>query len=208
MPNVKVLAVPVGLQPLRNYLYHWIHQDDFQKLHQPRIVIMGLCGSLQPVYGVGDGVIYRGCLSSQPSEKFQVCDSDFTARLQTRFPTLPLVTAWSSDRLMVTAQEKRHLGQTTGAAVVDMEGAAALEVLADTGASLAMVRVVSDDCHHDLPDITAALSLDGSLLPLPLALGLIRQPLAAARLIQGSWRGLTILRHLTTQLLTPDLEPS
>jgi len=40
-----------------------------------------------------------------------------------------------------------------------------------------MLRVISDDCEHDLPDLTSALSPDGSLQPLPLAIGLLRQPL-------------------------------
>jgi hypothetical protein len=54
-----------------------------------------------------------------------------------------------------------------------------------------MVRVISDDSHHNLPNLTSAISPDGSLLPLPLAMGMIRQPIAATR---------RVLQKVTTKL--------
>jgi hypothetical protein len=63
-----------------------------------------------------------------------------------------------------------------------------------------MIRVVSDDCFHDLPDLSAAFSPEGSLKPLPLAIGMARQPLAASRLIRGSLKGLSRLEKLSRQL--------
>jgi hypothetical protein len=108
------------------------------------------------------------------------------------------VRALTSDRLIWSAAEKCELGKIYTAEVVDMEGFAALKVLGQAGIAVAMVRVVSDDCHHNLPDLTAALSLDGALQPLPLALGLLRQPIAAARLIRGALRGLQVLQRVTT----------
>jgi hypothetical protein len=77
-----------------------------------------------------------------------------------------------------------------------MEGFAVLEVFKE----VAMVRVISDDSHHNLPNIASAISPDGALLPLPLAMGMIRQPIAASRLILGSLRGLRVLEN-TTKLL-------
>ncbi|MBV9388464.1 MAG: hypothetical protein JOZ78_18730 [Chroococcidiopsidaceae cyanobacterium CP_BM_ER_R8_30] len=63
-----------------------------------------------------------------------------------------------------------------------------------------MVRVVSDSCHHNIPDLTSAISPSGSLQPLPLALRLIRQPIAGTRLIRGALRGLQVLQQVTTYL--------
>jgi hypothetical protein len=48
-----------------------------------------------------------------------------------------------------------------------------------------MLRVVSDDSKHDIPNLTSAINSDGSLQPLPLAITMIRQPIAATRLIRG-----------------------
>jgi len=67
-----------------------------------------------------------------------------------------LVRALTSDHIVWSAAEK-PLGQSYNAEVVDMEGFAALEVLSQAGV-VAMLRVISDDCEHDLPDLTSALS--------------------------------------------------
>jgi len=84
--------------------------------------------------------------------------------------------------------------------VVDMEGYAAWEVLQKSGMSIAMLRVVSDDSSHDIPDLTAAYDTNGSLQILPLILGLLRQPIAAKRLISGAMEGLKVLQEVTEVL--------
>ncbi len=108
----------------------------------------------------------------------------------------------TSDRPIWSAQEKGKLGQIYDAGVVDMEGFAALEVLTEVGIAVAMVRVVSDDCDRDIPDLTPAIAPDGSLQPFSLALAMLGHPLAAARLIQGSLRGLKVLQQVTADLFS------
>ncbi|NEP80773.1 MAG: hypothetical protein F6K17_09895 [Okeania sp. SIO3C4] len=49
------------------------------------------------------------------------------------------------------------MGKNTDAEVVDMEGFAILNFFANLSVSVAMVRVVSDDCYHDLPNISSAV---------------------------------------------------
>ena len=84
-----------------------------------------------------------------------------------------------------------------------MEGSAILEVLNLTGCPIAMLRVVSDDLDHDLPDLSAALSPDGSLRPLPLAIGMMRHPIAALNLIRGSLKGLQTMQTAARPDRTP-----
>lgn len=162
---------------------------------------MGLCGSLTPRYHVGDVVLYESCIYQQ---QLQVCDRSLTTELHS---TQSLVKSLTSDRVICSATEKRYLGETLGADVVDMEGFAALKFFNHIGAAVAMLRVVSDDCHHDIPDLTAAINADGSLQPLPLALSLLRQPIAATHLIRGSLRGLKVLEELTTSLFCDQVKP-
>ncbi len=165
---------------------------------------MGLCGSLTSHYSVGDIVLYESCVygSNAATSKKLRCDPELTATLYHRLKERAiLVKALTSDRLIYSAVEKRHLGQLYGADVVDMEGFAALDVLSQAGVAVAMIRVISDD-HHNLPNLSSALSPDGSLQSLPLAVGLIRQPIAAARLIRGALRGLQVLRDVTIRLFT------
>ncbi|BAY40884.1 hypothetical protein NIES2111_52740 [Nostoc sp. NIES-2111] len=205
----KIVQIPVGIEPLTRYLQQCPRQEYFPHDRQPRFLVMGLCGSLTPRYHVGDILLYESCIYHQ---KLQECDRlqhSFTDRsfttelhsaLKTQYPGVSLVKSLTSDRVICSATQKRYLGETLTADVVDMEGFAALEFFNSIGAAVAMLRVVSDDCHHDIPDITAAINADGSLKPLPLALSLLRQPIAATRLIRGSLRGLKVLEEVTKSL--------
>ncbi|MCV3214907.1 hypothetical protein OGM63_15520 [Plectonema radiosum NIES-515] len=65
---------------------------------------------------------------------------------------------------------------------------------------MAMLGVVSDDSKHDIPNFTSAINSDGSLQPLSLAITMIRQFIAATRLIRGSLGGLKVLEKVTTFL--------
>ncbi|BAY21056.1 hypothetical protein NIES2100_08010 [Calothrix sp. NIES-2100] len=197
-----VIPVPVGIKPLTTYLQKLQADGLFLNHPQTRVLLMGLCGSLSPNYPVGKIVLYENCVYQG---KRRECDtygeSTFTAEL---YSQINLVKGLTSDRVICSATEKRQLGETLGADVVDMEGFAALEFFHTLGVSVAILRVVSDDCQHDIPDLTSAISADGSLRSLPLAIAFIRQPIAATRLIRGSLQGLKVLREVATLLFSSD----
>ncbi len=113
-----------------------------------------------------------------------------------------LVTCWTSDRLLWLASEKQQLGKTVGADVVDMEAAVILETLASVYPAIttpvAMIRVVSDNVEQTLPDLTTAFSEEGLLRPLPLALAMLRQPIAALHLVRSSLHSLNRLQTAAT----------
>ncbi|WP_322710446.1 phosphorylase [Nostoc sp. ChiSLP03a] len=189
-----VLAIPVGMKPLLKYL----QQGQF--LAPSRVLIMGICGSLSDRYTVGDLVLYQNCIYQG---KQQECDRTFTAQLHSYISEKSLlVKSLTSDRVIWSASEKRHLGKTLAADVVDMEGFTALEFFNSAGMSVAMLRVVSDDCQHNIPDLTPAINSDGSLNPFPLAIAMLRQPFAATRLIRGSLTALKVLEQVTNRLFS------
>lgn len=204
VPTPPVLPIPVGQAPLTRYLQTWQAGGNWLNHPQPKVLLMGLCGSLTPRYSVGNIVLYQSCVygsNASTLSKLQLCAPELTATLYHHLQERAiLVKALTSDRVICSAAEKLYLGQLYGADVVDMEGFAALEVLSQAGVSVAMIRVISDDCHHNLPDLSSALSPDGSLQSLPLAIGLIRQPIAATRLIRGALRGLQVLQDVTNCL--------
>ncbi len=188
-----VVPVPVGQEPFRRFL------QAYSPPQEPlSMLLMGLCGSLTDQYQVGDLVIYESCVD-QTGKRWE-CDRSLTDQLSQVFNRKP-VAAFTSDRLIHQAAEKHQIAQQYQTDAVDMEGSSALEVLAARGAAIGMLRVVSDDCQHNLPDLSAAFSPDGCLRPLPLAIGMLRQPLAAARLIQGSLKGLKVLQQVSQQLV-------
>ena len=185
----QVISIPLGIKSLSDYLWQ-------QPIQGKNVLMMGVCGSISPDYGVGDIVIYEDCFYQEQSYP---CDPFLTRQLQQQLG-LPLVRGLSSDRLIVKAQEKSHLNQLYQAQVVDMEGFAALNILQQQRSAVAMIRVVSDDCDYDLPNLEKAIAPDGNLKPLPLASAMIRQPLAAMRLIRGSLIALRKLEGISSLL--------
>lgn len=186
-----VLAIPVGIAPLLQWLAQWQQQSNFRLTPPANVIVMGLCGSLSPKLAVGEAVQYMQCcdLSGQ----------SWPCQLIT-LPELTSVIGLTSDRLVVTAQAKQHLVRIHQADVVDMEGTAVLSVLAPLGIAVTMLRVVSDDAQHDVPDISAAITAQGNLQPWLLAQGLLRQPIAASRLIRGALQGLDQLQKIAAHL--------
>jgi nucleoside phosphorylase len=193
-----VVPIPVGIKPVKEYLQKWSKTKDFWSEVQPGVLVMGLCGSLTQQYKVGDIVLYQDCMYQQQVQK---CSHTLTAHIHSTVNSqqsiVKIVKSLTSDRVICSATEKRYLGETMSVDVVDMEGFAVLEFFHKIAVEVAMLRVVSDDCHHDIPDLTAAINPDGSLQPLSLALTFIRQPIAATRLIRGSLQGLKVLEEIT-----------
>lgn len=189
-PKPLILPIPIGCKSLAQHLEKLLSQNSPQN-----VLLMGLCGSLSAQYAVGDVVVYQECVDKTNSS--QSCNQELTVLIRNKLKQkASLVKGFTSDRIIHFTSEKQHLGQLYNTDVVDMEGLAVLEVFQKVG----IVRVISDDIHHNLPNLTSAISPDGALLPLPLAIGMMRQPVAATRLIRGSLYGLKVLQN-TTKLL-------
>jgi len=77
-----------------------------------------------------------------------------------------------SDELIATAAEKTSLHARTGCLAVDMESG----VVARAGLPFAVLRVVCDDSHRDLPPAACDVLKGGGISPLKLAASLMRQP--------------------------------
>ena len=192
---IKIVPIPIGVDHLDEYLrasFFWQHQPK-------RVLILGLCGSLSPKYSVGDAVLYRGCYSLE--RDFLETDTQLTDVLYRQLQRqVSLVTGLTSDRIICKAKEKFHLAQTYPTQVVDMEGYGYLQLLQNRGVAVAILRVVSDDCVGDLPNLEGAIN-NGKLNSGQLAIAMLRQPLAAIRLITGSLTGLnhlsSIIKHLS-----------
>lgn len=168
-----------------------------------RLLVMGLCGGLTPKLAVGEAVLYQTCVAGDVDlpERELACDRPLTAAIQATLDnSVTFVKAVTRDRVVSRAQEKQALGQRFHADVVDMEGSAALEFLTRIGVEVATLRVVSDDCQADIPNLANAFDANGSLKPTALAIAMVSEPLAAVRLIRGSTRSLKILQNLTFQL--------
>jgi uridine phosphorylase len=194
-----VLPVPAGPVPLARHL---------QKLRETGVVtagqsvlVMGVCGGLVPDLAVSDRVVYQNCVSTTEDGSRLECDRALTEQIQQHLMgEIKVVQAVTSDRVVATPEDKQQLAQQFKADVVDMEGFPALSLLQSWGVAAAMVRVVSDDSHHAIPDLSSVFDANGSLRPLVLTRALIREPIAGFRLIQGSLRGIQELQAVTRDL--------
>jgi Phosphorylase superfamily len=203
----QVIAIPIGSSGLIKYLEKLEFIAELRKELQPKILVMGLCGSLKKEYNIGDVVIYQSCIYHNNSEKnlIREFELDLTTNLVNQLELhqkkqISKVKGITCDRIIYSSAEKHHLAQTYDADVVDMEGFRVLEFFNAIGVSVAMLRVVSDDSQHDLPDLNNAIASDGSLQILPLAWGMLRQPIAATGLIRGSLQGLKVLKQIATEI--------
>jgi Phosphorylase superfamily len=201
---VKLYAIPMGPQPIRQFLQQW-QQTEFKTLaHPSSFLLAGLCGSLTKDLSVGDRVLYQGCIdgSAPQSVPSLECDAALLQTLQDCLaPSARTVTGLTCDRMVHLAAEKGTLAQRYGAETVDMEGYTFLQALQSLhGIALGILRVVSDDAQHDVPDLAAAIAETGELKPFALASSMIRQPRNALRLIRGSLLGLKQLEATIAEL--------
>ena len=184
----RVISIPIGEAAVKHCLEQ-LPAHDFDQ-----VLVMGLCGSLSTAYEIGSLTLYRECVDRVG--QIHPCDRTLTQRLQDQFQVSP-VRALTRDRVICSASEKRELAKQFNAEVVDMEGVAVLESL---NLPIAMLRVVSDDARHDLPEMNATIDANGNLKSERLALEMIKRPIAAARLIRGAIAGLRELRQVASRL--------
>ena len=197
----KIIPIPIGEKDPEKI---WENQQFFDNSQPEKVLIIGLCGSLSPQHSVGDIVLYQACTKDNLS---LATDEALTATIKHQLNSdIPLVTALTSDRVINSTTEKQTLAKTYPATVVDMEGFAYLQTLQSQGIPVAILRVVSDDIHSDLPDLNHAINQDGQLKTIPMIKSMLRQPIAAIRLIKGSLQGLRILKQVTEKLFTSEVE--
>ncbi|MEM9271591.1 MAG: phosphorylase [Cyanobacteria bacterium P01_F01_bin.143] len=191
----KIIPIPIGE---KNANQIWESQQFLDKSQPQKVLIMGLCGSLSPEHSVGDLILYKSCIKDNLS---LTTDEELTTTLKNQLKSkIHLVTALTSDRVIYSATEKQSLAKTYPATVVDMEGFTYLQTLKSQGISVAILRIVSDDIHHDLPDLNQAINQDGQLQTIPMIISMLRQPIAAIRLIKGSLKGLQMLQKVTKEI--------
>jgi nucleoside phosphorylase len=190
---------------MQQFLKQWLQTERKCLSSSPSVLLVGLCGSLTSRLCVGDRILYQSCIDGRVSQSVPPlgCDVSLLKTLQECLnPSVIEVTGLMCDRMVHLAAQKATLAQRFNAEVVDMEGYAFLAALQATDIAVGMLRVVSDDAQHDVPDLAAAMTETGELNPLALASSMIRQPRRAMRLIQGSLTGLKQLEGAIAQLFS------
>ena len=201
----SVVPIPAGPIAFRAFLATWEGRSCFA---DQEILLMGLGGGLSPKYRVGGAVLLEQVWSDVGRDGegggdggvFQ-CDRALTDALAQRL-RIPTGTGVMCDRVVTTVAEKGRLGDRYQADVVDMESAVLLDTMPQ--AKVAILRVISDDCSHDLPDISGTIGPDGTLRADVLALSFLKKPMAALKFIRDSLQGLNALEQSAVTLFKPE----
>jgi adenosylhomocysteine nucleosidase len=133
------------------------------------LISFGFGGSLTDRLKVGDLILCRSLLSSDPSETALQVESDpafLEAGLSLRmdgFPALPGICI-SVEKLITDPVEKRLLGQQYVADVVDMESYWVGKASQDRGIPFLAIRAISDTVDRRLPDLGDLNSLPGHMV--------------------------------------------
>jgi nucleoside phosphorylase len=164
------------------------------------VLVSGLAGALAPECRTGDLVLYRQCHFIEGKDMIAGttgCDGNFTDQLRDRLNSFGLRVhegdALTLPRLICNASEKREAGLRHRAIAVDMESYQILDVAEKSGYPKAVLRVISDDLQHDLPDINAGLDPKARVKNLRMLASLGAHPLLAARFLFN-------IRHALEQL--------
>jgi adenosylhomocysteine nucleosidase len=127
-----------------------------QKMDVNGIINTGFCGALDPSLGVGDIVVWGDAPSSARFVKGEIS---------------------SSDRVVVTVEEKRRLREKTGAIAAEMEAGAVKGIAAEWGVPFYCIRAVSDTAKEDLPlDFNLYRDHDGRFSLARIAMAAISRP--------------------------------
>lgn len=199
-PYPVVIPIPMGPAPVSCFLDKRHQVEPFAP--NSTVLLMGLGGSLAPDLTVGAIALVDKCMADwidaqEPLQGDRSVVAWLEAKLEHRATRVQGLT---STRLISSVREKTQLHQSFNALIVDMEGYNVLQFCQVHGLRGGIVRVVSDGCLHDVPDVNNAITAEGTLQTLPLALGFLRHPMGAMRLIRGSLTGLKILKTVTHQL--------
>jgi adenosylhomocysteine nucleosidase len=134
------------------------------------IVSFGFAGGLDPTLSAGALVVAEAVAANG-----RLWPADRT--LSERLGGITGHLALGLDRVVASADEKRHLNRETGAALVDMESGAVAAVAAEAGVPFAVLRAICDPADRELPPAAlVALNSAGRLAAVRLAMSILAGP--------------------------------
>lgn len=152
------------------------------KHHPARTVLMcGIAGALSSECQVGDAVLYTHCrASAQPDIQIKTTSSiteSIVSSLETGLIRTFQGAGVTLPRVVCRASEKVQIGSEYRALAIDMESFFVVENALRANRQVAVLRIISDDTRHDLPDFNQAINNQGHINHLKMALVLSRTPL-------------------------------
>ena len=198
--RITVLQCGMGARGFAEWLSEHLKCNQYDAL-----VIAGLAGGLDPRLKTGDAVVYDCCLDARESVDHSDSESVVRAagsviehiRRQENLVRALLdglrVTSLNSfygsgitvSQVVINATDKLWLGQQHQALAVDMESFDVLQVASRFDVPAAVVRIISDEAEHDLPNFNSAAEADGRINHRRMAAAMLQRPVASARFLRN-----------------------
>lgn len=203
--TITILQCGIGARGFAGWLANHLTENRYDAL-----IVSGLAGALDPRLKTGDSIVYDHCLDARGAVE-ESTPTDLPIQHSHRQAELirTLLDALRESALncvygsgitvshvVVNAQDKLWMGQQHQAVAVDMESFDVMQIAAKCGVPAAVVRVISDEAEHDLPDFNAAAEPDGTINPRRMAAALLRRPVASARFLRNLKPVLAALRNV------------
>lgn len=187
-----IIAVPAGAA-----IEDFVKRLESRRRLGKNLLLMGLGGGLCRDWEVGRSLLLSKAWNAA-NGLYLRCDDELTQQVSAKLSGLDVGVGVTSNRIVTIAAEKRQLGDRYQAKVVDMESFYLMQALPHR--RIAVLRVVSDACDRDLPDISLAINSDGTLNAVRLIIGFAQKPLPAVQFIKSSLRGLRQLEEIAFSL--------
>lgn len=165
------------------------------------VLVSGFAGALSTQCQVGDVVFYRQCGFLRDSQELVGCDRSMIKRLREQFQVSSFTVheglGLTSSSMFCRSSEKLENGKKHNALAVDMESFQIIREANQAGRQVAVLRIISDDALHNLPDLNAALSTQTQVNYFRMLLSLSAHPVLSARFLFNLKKSVSYLKQAT-----------
>ena len=210
--RVTVLQANIGAVGFREKLVSYL-----QKQAYDAVVVLGLGGGLSPDLKTGETILYDTCFLFRPEEdpskgEAQTCDFNLSSSLRQRLMndgcTAVFAAGLTIDFMVTTPDEKLSMGESYGAAVVDMESYDVMAAASQLKIPIVVVRVILDEANQKTPDFNIGISDDGRMSDLKSAQAMMMRPFAAVNFLLSLRNSMQALRRVSKMVLAGEWELS
>jgi nucleoside phosphorylase len=180
------------------------------------LFIIGLAGALSPDLKTGEVVFYDTCFFFRPEfgqanetnaspDQPSICDFQASSALRQQLLAEGLECMFGAgltlDFMVTTPKEKLALGESYGAAAVDMESHDLIAAGTDAGLPVIVLRVILDEATQKTPDFNMALDAAGRMNHAKAILSMLLRPVAAIQFFFSLSHAMKVLRRATNLAL-------
>jgi nucleoside phosphorylase len=208
---VTVLQSEMGAPGGKEKLAAHLRETNYDALF-----IIGLAGALSPDLKTGEVVFYDTCFVFRPelgnndetrlsSDQSSICDFQASSALRQQLLAEGLECMFGAgltlDFMVTTPAEKLALGESYGAAAVDMESHDLIAAGTDAGLPVIVLRVILDEATQKTPDFNMALDAAGRMNHAKAILSMLLRPVAAIQFFFSLSHAMKSLRRATNLAL-------